>query len=104
MALEDYWEPEVGVAVAVTAALASPKMRAYLRRGAVYGLAGVLKIGDAVSAAAGGVKRGLQSAATEARTDADLPVTEAEPVDTASEGAAPSQKRPRKTTEAVHAE
>jgi hypothetical protein len=63
MALEDYMEPEVGVAVALTAAIASPGVRNVLRRGAVYGLAGILMAGDAVSTLAQGVKRGVQQAA-----------------------------------------
>ena len=66
MALEDYMEPEVGVAVAVTAAVASPQVRHVLRRGAVYGLAGLLMAGDAVSMLAQGVKRGVQKAVPEA--------------------------------------
>lgn len=66
MALEDYMEPEVGVAVAVTAAVASPQVRHVLRRGAVYGLAGLLMVGDAVSMLAQGVKRGVQKAVPEA--------------------------------------
>ena len=45
MALEDFMEPEVGVAVAVTAPVASPQVRNVLRRGAVYGLAGLLMAG-----------------------------------------------------------
>jgi hypothetical protein len=60
MALEDYMEPEVGIAVAVTAAVASPQVRNVLRRGAVYGLAGLLMAGDAASSLAQGVKRGVQ--------------------------------------------
>jgi len=59
-------EPEVGVAVAVTAAVASPQVRHVLRRGAVYGLAGLLMAGDAVSMLAQGVKRGVQKAVPEA--------------------------------------
>ena len=69
MALEDYMEPEVGVAVAVTAAVASPQVRHVLRRGAVYGLAGLLMAGDAVSMLAQGVKRGAQKAATPEATE-----------------------------------
>lgn len=63
MALEDFIEPEVGIAVALTAAVASPGVRKVLRQGAVYGLAGILMAGDAVSALAQGVKRGVQQAA-----------------------------------------
>lgn len=62
MALEDYMEPEVGVAVALTALVASPKVRNVLRQGAVYGLAGLLMAGDAASSLAQGVKRGVQQA------------------------------------------
>jgi hypothetical protein len=51
MALEDYLESEVVVAVAATAALFSPRARKVLRRGAVYGVAGALMAGDAVSSA-----------------------------------------------------
>src|SRR5262249_38190910 len=46
--------PEVGIAVAVTAAVtaavAAPPVRRALRRGAVYGLAGLLIAGDKLSA------------------------------------------------------
>src|SRR2546423_1118082 len=41
MALQDFLDSEVAVAVAATAALASPPVRGVLRRGAVYGLAGL---------------------------------------------------------------
>lgn len=67
MALEDYFETEVGIAVAATAALFSPKARKVLRRGAVYGLAGALIAGDAVVGFAKGVGRGAQQAATSAK-------------------------------------
>ncbi len=63
VALEDFIEPEVGWAVALTAAVASPGVRKVLRKGAVYGLAGILMAGDAASALAQGVKRGVQQAA-----------------------------------------
>ncbi len=49
MAVEDFLESEVAVAVAVTAAVLSPRVRGVLRRGLVYGVAGVLKAGDALS-------------------------------------------------------
>ena len=77
MALEDYMEPEVGVAVAVTAAVASPQVRHVLRRGAVYGLAGLLMAGDAVSMLAQGVKRGVQKAVPEAAEPAVPEASEA---------------------------
>jgi len=65
MAVEDFLESEVAVAVAVTAAVLSPRVRGVMRRGLVYGVAGVLKAGDALSSA-------VQSAAmaTQSTTDA----------------------------------
>jgi hypothetical protein len=61
MALEDYFESEVAVAVAATAAVLSPGVRRMLRRGAVYGVAGALKATDVVTAAARGVAQGVSS-------------------------------------------
>lgn len=66
MALEDYLESEVVVAVAATAAVLSPRVRGVLRRGTVYGLAGVLRAGDAISSAAPTVSQGAQQAAASA--------------------------------------
>jgi hypothetical protein len=63
MALDDFLEPEVAVAVAVTAAMASPPVRKALRRGMVYGLAGLLMAGDKISAAAREVAQSAQQAA-----------------------------------------
>jgi nucleoside phosphorylase len=50
MALEDYLESEVAIAVAATAAVLSPRVRRVLRRGAVYGVVGALKATDVVTA------------------------------------------------------
>ena len=69
MALEDYAESEVAVAVAATAAVLSPRVRSYLRRGAVYGLAGVLIAGDAISSFAHGVAQGAQQTAAAATAE-----------------------------------
>ena len=63
MALDDYLESEVAVAVAATAAVLSPRVRRLLRNGAVYGLAGAFIAGDAISSAARGAGRGAQQAA-----------------------------------------
>ena len=54
------------LAIAVTAAVFSPRVRQVLHRGAVHGLAGVLIAGDAVTSFARGVGRGLQEASTAA--------------------------------------
>ena len=66
MALEDFLDSEVAVAVAATAALASPRVRGVLRRGAVYGLAGLLTAGDMISSFAHGAARGAQQTASAA--------------------------------------
>lgn len=66
MALDDYLEAEVGIAVAATAALLSPRVRKFLRRGAVIGVAGALMAGDALVSFAKGVGHGAQQAAASA--------------------------------------
>lgn len=66
MALKDYTDSHVAVAVAATAMVCSPRMREMLRRGAVHGLAGALMAGDAVASFARGVGRGAQQAAAAA--------------------------------------
>ena len=115
MALEDFIEPEVGVAVALTALVASPKVRSVLRRGAVYGLAGLLTAGDAASSLVQGVKRGARQAApvegVEVETpavpeilsmDAETPAGATMPVpDDGPAEVSPAPKRVRKTTEAA---
>lgn len=63
MDFEDFLEPEVGVAAAVVAVVASPQVRKVVRRGAVLGLAGVLMAGDAVTSFARGLSHGAQQAA-----------------------------------------
>jgi hypothetical protein len=60
MALDDYLEPEVMIAVAVTAAVAAPPVRRVLRKGLVYGLAGLLTVGDKVAGAARGIAESAQ--------------------------------------------
>jgi hypothetical protein len=59
MDAEDFTEPEVGVAVAVTAALMSPKVRHGLRKGLVYAVAGLISVGDAAKDAVHGVKANI---------------------------------------------
>lgn len=68
MNAKDYMKPEVGVAVAVTAALTSPRVRGILRRGAVYGMAGVLMAGDVIASAARSTTRAAQKAAASAES------------------------------------
>lgn len=68
MALDDFVESEVAIAVAATAAIFSPKVRGVLRQGAVYGLAGVMVAGDAIGSFVSGVGRGVQQGVATAGT------------------------------------
>ena len=61
MALDDFLDSEVAVAVAATAVALSPRARRLVRRGAVYGVVGALKATDVVTAAARGVASGVSS-------------------------------------------
>jgi hypothetical protein len=69
MALDDFLDPEVAVAVAVTAAVASPPVRKVLRRGLVYGLAGLLVAGDKITGAARQIAQSAQQTAASASTN-----------------------------------
>lgn len=60
---EDFVTPEVGMTAAVVAVVASPQVRKVVRKGAVYGLAGLLMAGDAVASFARGVGEGAQRVA-----------------------------------------
>jgi hypothetical protein len=65
MAVDDMVDSKLGIAAAasaVTASILSPKARDVVRRGAVYGLAGVLTAGDVIAAFARGVGRGANNA------------------------------------------
>ena len=55
--MADLFDKEVVVAVGATAALMSERARRVLRRGAVYGIAGVMSAGGAVASAAKSVGR-----------------------------------------------
>ena len=99
MAFDDYMEPEVGIAVAVTAAVASPGARKLLRQGAVYGLAGILMAGDAVSSLARGIQRGVKQSHSEVPSADSTETVTVEEIPAAAEHA-PS-KRSRKSAEAA---
>ena len=60
MAIDEYFESEVVVAVAATAVALSPRARHMLRRGVVYGLAGALTAGDAIASFGRAAARGAQ--------------------------------------------
>jgi hypothetical protein len=57
MEMDDFSEGPVGVAVAASAVVFSPQVRRTLRRGLVYGVAGVLTAGDVVTGFVRGVRR-----------------------------------------------
>jgi hypothetical protein len=73
MELEDYLEPEIAVTAAVTAAVFSQRGRQILRRGAVYGLAGALMVGDAITSFARSVGQGFRQVTTSAPEGAPTP-------------------------------
>jgi hypothetical protein len=60
VALEDFGEGEVGLAVLGTAAALSPRVRQVVRRGAVFAVGGALKVGDVVAGAAKGAVQGAR--------------------------------------------
>lgn len=71
MDLDDILDPKVAVAVAVTAVVTSPPVRKAVRRGAVYGLAGLMMAGDRLSHLANSVAEGARHAGSSAREAAD---------------------------------
>jgi len=71
MALDDYLDSQVAVAVAATAAVFSPRVRGVLRQGAVYSVAGVLTAGDALGGFVRGVGRGATRATATASAAAE---------------------------------
>jgi hypothetical protein len=61
MAADDYIDEKVGVAVAASAAVFSPKVRNLLHRGAVVGVSGVLIATDMVAGFLRGLWNGVKS-------------------------------------------
>jgi hypothetical protein len=96
MALEDFLDSEVAVAVAATAALTSPRVRGVLRRGAVYGLAGLLTAGDMISSFAHAAARGAQQTESAATTRA-----QEAPQQRPAEAQGEERRRTRRTREAA---
>lgn len=62
MDIDDFAEPEIAVTAAITAAIFSPRARKVIRKGLVYGMAGILVAGDTVLSLARSVERGVQQA------------------------------------------
>lgn len=61
---EDFLEPEIAITAGVVAAICSPRVRQILRKGLVYGTAGVLIASDAVTSFAKNVGEGAKHAST----------------------------------------
>lgn len=76
-----FFNRDVGIAVAVTALVTSPKARSWVRRGAVYGLASVLSARDKAQVVAA-------QAAVEAK---NVAASSTEVVEEAKESAASSE-------------
>ena len=62
--MDDLVSTESAIVAAATAAVLSPRTRGTLRRGAVLGVAGVMKVGDVVVGAARGAARGVRGEET----------------------------------------
>ena|SRR5437588_12522953 len=86
MALEDFTDPEVAIVAAVAAAVFSPKVRGWVRRGAVYGMAGILVAGDAISSVARGVGNSVQQAGATAANSAQNTMAQAKASASSSNG------------------
>jgi hypothetical protein len=64
MDFDNFFEPEVGIAAVVAAAIFSPRARKAIRRGLVYGTAGVLIAGDAITSFSKNVSQNMQQMQT----------------------------------------
>jgi len=103
MALEDFLEPEVAATAVVVAAVFSPRARKIIRRGAVYGLAGILVAGDALASAGKSVGRGVQAAGTAASQAASNTVQKAQSATTSTTSSTTTPPQPTTfTTHTTH--
>ncbi|GER91168.1 hypothetical protein KDW_53300 [Dictyobacter vulcani] len=76
MEFEDYLEPEIAVTAAIAAAIFSPRARKVIRKGLVYGTAGVLIAKDKLTSFTSSVSQGFQqSGATAENQSISEPVT-----------------------------
>ena len=81
MDVDEIAQPQVAAAVALTAAVMSPRVRGWLRKGAVYGIAGALIAGDAVMSFGKGVAEGAQQMTTAAMNAAGEAASPAQPAE-----------------------
>jgi hypothetical protein len=96
---------KMAAAVAVTATVFSPTVRAVLRRGAVQGVAGVLMLADAIGSFARGVGRGIRDANAPGATAAagEGAASAALAVEAAQEAARAAQEAARAAQQAAEA-
>lgn len=96
---------KMAAAVAVTATVLSPTVRALLRQGAVRGLAGVLVLGDAIGSFARGVGRGISegTASPEGPVEEGAMQSAASALEAAREAARAAQEAARAAQEAAEA-
>jgi hypothetical protein len=59
---ENFLQPEVAVTAAIVAAICSPRLRRFIRKSLVYGTAGALMAGDAVTSFAKNIGEGAKQA------------------------------------------
>ncbi|GAC1345800.1 MAG: hypothetical protein NVS4B7_11070 [Ktedonobacteraceae bacterium] len=95
MAFEDYLEPEIAVTAVVTAAVFSPQARKLIRRGLVYGTAGVLIAGDAIASMARTVGQGVQQAGASAAQAAQNATQQAQANGASTETGTASTNQPK---------
>lgn len=94
MGLDDLVSTESAVVAAATAAVFSPRTRETLRKGAVFGVAGALKVGDVLGGAARGVVHGVrgdEDTADAAPGVAETPVPAAPPARRTGSGRSPGR-------------
>lgn len=71
MKFENFMEPEIAVTAAVAAAITSPRARKVMRKGLVYGMAGMLAAGDVLASFGRSVGQGMQRAGEEATSSSE---------------------------------
>ncbi|HEX7737494.1 MAG TPA: hypothetical protein VF458_21780 [Ktedonobacteraceae bacterium] len=107
MEIEDFAEPEIALTAALTAAICSPRVRGIMRKGLVYGIAGVLAAGEVVTSLAKSVGQGVQQASDAAVQEARKTVAqerveekreeEKTPVESSEKAVKPAPATRRKT-------
>jgi hypothetical protein len=100
MGFDDYVNAETGLVSAATAAAVSPRARELLRRGVVYGLAGAMRAGDVVVAAARGAVRGARDSVAQESGPAPDGSSRARAAQTSSTRQGPASRSARSSSAA----